>query len=79
MFIGKIETVCLPGLGAGSLALALGVVVEGDEEQLCEADGPGHSGRRRTSPLQEERSDQWSLTTAGGGWGRTDSFRARVD
>ena len=33
-------------------------MVEGVVEvQLCEADGAGHGGRRRTSPLQEDEGD----------------------
>ena len=46
------------GPGVGVLGQPPGDVVEGEAEvQLCEADGAGHGGRRRTSPLQEEGGD----------------------
>ena len=46
------------GPGVGVLGQPPGDVVEGEAGvQLCEADGAGHGGRRRTSPLQEEGGD----------------------
>ena len=46
------------GPGVGVLGQPPGDVVEGEAEvQLYEADGAGHGGRRRTSPLQEEGGD----------------------
>ena len=51
----------------GVLGQPPGDVVVGEVEvQLCEADGAGHGGRRRTSPLQEEEGGEEQLCEAGG-------------